>query len=158
MHRTEPESGTTAPRRTRRSLVRAARWLATGLLMAAISGMLPVYFEISRDAGRGVPIDLPRWAYLLLAVSVLQAAYSLYLAQLPDSSSIRVVTWFSLVVATLSAVLFGLTFLVRDDRLVIHWLELGERIADGRAAGWSFLMLVANGLISYCGGRLSGRF
>jgi hypothetical protein len=133
--------------------VSAARRLAAAVLLVAIVSSLPAGIQLVAAFRGGAPSSMPRWCYLLLAVAILEAAYALYLYLLPDVSSLWVVTWFCLVLATVSALLFGLTYAAGNESPLIQQLELGEGVSHAATVGWCFLMLALNGLLAYLGGR-----
>ena len=107
-----------------------------------------------RDEGRLHAAEL---AFLLL-VGVVQLAYVIYVVQMPDWSSVMVVTVVSLVTATSYAALLSFTVLAPADSEVIALLDLTDVLADGRASGWCFIMLCIASLLSYFSGRFGVRW
>lgn len=136
----------------------ASQWLAMGVIVVAIVGIIPAIFDIAAHLR---VIDSPRvavWAYLSLWIAVIEISYAVYLVQLPDWSSLWVATWVTLVISVAYAMLLGFTYLSRADGWLAQALDLSEHLAGGRAAGWCFIMLCLTSLLSYLSGRLSVRW
>ncbi|MBP88695.1 MAG: hypothetical protein CMJ64_18610 [Planctomycetaceae bacterium] len=141
-----------------RDKVATVRWLATALLAIALFGMIPAVREIAEHFRVQDGSLLHRWVYASLLICGLQLAYAGYLAQLPDWSSVWVVTIFSLIVAGAYAAMLCLTLLAGVDSQFVQVLDLAERLRGGKATGWCFIMLCVTGLLAYSSGRVGSRW
>jgi hypothetical protein len=141
-----------------RGKVSTARLLAGALAVFALCSVIPAALDAVEHVRVGASPGLARWAYLLILVGAVQLAYAVYLAQLPDWSTVRIVALVSLVLATSYAILLGLTLLSRDDSALVRSLELTDQLQGGRATGWCFIMLCVASLLSYLSGRISVRW
>ena len=92
-----------------RDRLATVRWLAGSVLALAIVGIVPAVWDIVEYFRSTSSLGLSRWAYALLLIGVIQAAYAFYLAQLPDWSSVWVVTFVSLAIAVGYAAMLGFT-------------------------------------------------
>jgi hypothetical protein len=136
----------------------ASHWLALGLAVIALIGVAPAVFDIVSHLRVPDSPGVAVWAYLSLWIAVIEISYAVYLAQLPDWSSLWVATMVTLVVSVAYAMLLGLTYLSRPDSWLARSLDLSEYLAGGRAAGWCFIMLCLTSMMSYLSGRLSVRW
>jgi hypothetical protein len=134
------------------------RLLAAAVGLAAICSMLPAFLDTFAHFQYADSPGVARWAYLLLGAGVLHIAYAVYLAQLPDWSSVVVVSILCLITASCYAAVLSLTVLASSDSNVIAFLQLADQIRSGRAAGWCFIMLCVAGLLSYFSGRIGLRW
>jgi hypothetical protein len=138
--------------------VSATHWLAVSLAGIALCGVIPaaldIFDHLRTEGSPGVAV----WAYLSLWIALLQISYAIYLAQLPDWSSVWVGTLVTLAISVLYAMLLGLTYLSRHDSWLVEKLELSDQLSGGRAAGWCFIMLCLTSLVSYLSGRMSMRW
>jgi hypothetical protein len=138
--------------------VSATCWLAVGLAAVALCGAAPAVLDILDHLRTEESPGVAVWAYLALWIAVVQISYAVYLAQLPDWSSVWVGTLVTLAIAILYAMLLGLTYLSRPDSWLVQTLDLTDQLAGGRAALWCLIMLCLTSLISYLGGRMSVRW
>jgi hypothetical protein len=147
-------SGTQATR-----LQRIVAWqLAAALLSAALLGIGPAIWEISdflrSDGGEAVR----RWAFLLLLLGVVQLGCVALLVQVPDWSSVWVVTMQSLAIAAIYAAVLGLTVITRGDSPLIDALQLNYQYSSGKAAPWSVCMAFTYATLAFFAGRISARW
>jgi len=133
----------------------SARVLAAGLVLTALVGLAPAALDLLQQFRADDLTAPPAWAYLLLWTGLLQLGYAFYVAQLPDSSSVRVVTYFLFVLAGFYAATLCLTLLASDQSQVIQLIELTGYLRGGRAAGWCLIMLSWTSLLSYLSARLA---
>jgi hypothetical protein len=132
--------------------------LAAALMLAAGLSTLPAvldvidHFRVARSAG------VAPWALLLLLIACVQMAYALYLAQLPDWSTLWVASLLTLSVATLYAMLLGVFLLADANNQLIQLLKLDTQLQGHRAAAWCLLMLTVFCLLAYAQGRFSVRW
>lgn len=141
-----------------RDKVATVRWLAAALFGIALLGMVPAVQEITAHLQLQDGTLLSRWVYVTLLVGGLQLAYAGYLVQLPDWSSVWVVTAFSLLVAGVYAAMFCVTLLAGNENQFVQALDLAERLRGGKATGWCLVMLCVTGLLAYSGGRVGSRW
>lgn len=98
------------------------------------------------------------WALVLLALGIVQIAYAVYFAQLPDWTSGWVVTIVSLSLAALYAGMLGITLMASSESYVIRGLQLGELLASGRAPIWCLCMTTIMASLAFFAGRTSFRW
>jgi len=138
--------------------VATVRWLACALALIALFGLIPAGLDMAAYFQSETSTGLSRWASTLLLVGALQLAYAAYLVQLPDWSSVWVVTVLSLLVAGGYAAMCGLTFLASEQSHFVQMLELADRLRGGKASGWCLIMLLLTSLLSYFSARIAGRW
>ena len=98
-----------------------------------------------------------RWAFLILMLGIVQVAYAVYIAQLPDWSSVWVLALVSLTLASAYAMILAVVLLSATDNGVIAWLHL-DQAPRAKAARWCFMMLSLTSLLAYFAGRFSVRW
>ena len=137
---------------------RAVAWLATFLAFSAIVGASPALWQLAQDLRNGQDAVMENWMAMLLLLSGLELAYATYLFQLPDWSSVRVVT----LVATFStapyAGVLGIGLRARQENPIVQWLGLAPQLAGGRALAWCLLMVTLTGLTALIAGRLASHW
>jgi hypothetical protein len=140
---------------------RIVAWqLAAALLSAALLGIGPAIWEIS-DFLRSDEVELVpvrRWAFLLLLLGVVQVGCVALLVQVPDWSSVWVVTMQSLAIAAIYAAVLGLTVITRGDSPLIDALQLNYQYSSGKAAPWSVCMASTYATLAFFAGRISARW
>jgi phage FluMu protein Com len=139
-------------------LVATARLLGWALTGIALVGLLPAWWEITTTFQAVDASSMGRWVYVLIWLTVMHGAYAIYLGQLPDTSSLWMVTLFTLGMATFYAGLLGITLVVRPETTWLADLDLLEHLQGRRATGWCFIMLCLESLLSYLSGRASFRW
>jgi hypothetical protein len=135
-------------------------FLAAGLLAAALFGVVPAVWDVVEYLRYYDDVAAPhvaRWALVLLWLGLVQAAYACYLFQLPDWTSVWVVTLYSLALAGLYALMLGLLLIARADSLLVgpRGLQLADKLAGGRAALWCLAMTSVSIILAFFAGRLS---
>jgi len=129
-----------------------------GLILATLFGAVPAAMDIIDHFRTVDSPGVSRWAYGLLLVSGVQLAYALYLIQLPDWSTVRVVSVVTLVLATAYAMLLAITMLLTEESPIIQFLGLSDKMYPNKAAGWCVILLGISSLLAYLGGRISMRW
>ncbi len=131
-----------------------------GVALAAVAAIsaIPAVLDVVAHLRTETSLGVTRWAYLVLMLAMLQCAYAAYVYQLPDWSTVWVVTIATLVMATGYAMMLGLTFISNGDAWAVRSLDLGDVIRGGRASLWCFLMLCLTSMVSYFSGRISVRW
>ncbi|MBI2477856.1 MAG: hypothetical protein HYV60_04190 [Planctomycetia bacterium] len=141
-----------------RDKVATVRWLAAAILITSFIGMVPAIIDVVEHSLSDTSDGVSRWACGLLLVGVLQCAYAVYLVQLPDWSSVGVVTCFTLAIAASYAAMFGLTLMSSDQGHFVQLLDLADRLRGGKATAWCLIMLSLMSLTSYFSGRVGARW
>jgi len=141
-----------------RKHVATVRWLAAAILLTGLVGTVPAIIDIVEHTLSDSSVGLSRWACALLLVGLLQCAYAVYLVQLPDWSSVWVVTIFTLAIAASYAAMFGLTLLSSDQGHFVQLLDLADRLRGGKATAWCLIMLSLMSLTSYFSGHVAARW
>jgi hypothetical protein len=133
-------------------------YLAIFMALAAMFGTVPALMDA---VGHFRSLDsrgIAPWAYGLILLGGMQLAYALYLAQLPDWSTVWVVSLVALFMATAYAMLLGLILLAREESQLIQLLGLADKLYGNKATGWTLIMLSLSGLLAYFSGRISVRW
>jgi hypothetical protein len=133
---------------------------AIGVSLAAVAAIsvIPAVMDIVDHIRAEASLGVARWAYLVLMLATLQVAYSTYVFQLPDWSTVWVVTIVTLVISTGYAMMLGLSLIADGDGWLVSILELGDAFRGGRVSLWCFVMLCLTSLVSYFSGRISVRW
>ncbi len=130
-------------------------YLAMAIAGLALFGMAPGILDVV-DHFRSVDsVGIARWALLVIVIGFIQLAYVVYVIQLPDFSSVWVVTGFTLFLAGLYAMMLALTTLGGGGNQFIEALDLADLAANKKAGRWCFVMLCLSSLMAYFGGRVS---
>ena len=141
-----------------RDKVATVRWLAASIMITGLVGMVPAIVDIVEHVLSQSSDGLSRWACAVLLVGILQGAYAVYLVQLPDWSSVCVVTCFTLAISAAYAAMFGLTLLSTDQGHFVQVLDLADRLRGNKATAWCLIMLSLMSLTSYISGRVGARW
>lgn len=146
-----------ASQRADTSRTLAAYQLAAVLAVAALFGVAPAVWDVAEYLQIAESPFVARWAFVLLFLGVVQLAYAVYLFQLPDWTSVWVVTLFSLVSAAGYAAVLGLVLVSSADAFLIgsQGLQLADKLAGGKAALWCLCMVSLSTLLAFFAGRLS---
>lgn len=139
-------------------LVSTVSMLAMGLAFVACFGAGPAVYDVVEHLRTPDSPGVATRAYAILLLTVLQFAYAAYLWQLPDWSSVWVVTVVTLSLAVVYAMLLATTYLSQNDGWFVQLLQLSDKLRGGQAAGWCFIMLCLMSLLSYLSGRISVRW
>ncbi|QDU31444.1 hypothetical protein ETAA8_66020 [Anatilimnocola aggregata] len=138
---------------------RSTAWqLGAVFIAAALFSMGPAVWEISdylqSDGGQSVA----RWAFLLLMLGVIQIGCVALLMQIPDWSSVWIVTIQSLALAAIYAAVLGLTIITSGDSPLIGALQLDYQYSSGKAPPWCVCMAATYACLAFFAGRLSARW
>jgi len=133
---------------------------AIGVSLAAVAAIsaIPAVMDINQHLSIEGSLGVARWAYLILMLATLQVAYSTYVFQLPDWSTVWVVTIVTLVISTGYAMMLGLSLIADGDGWLVGILDMGDAFRNGHVSLWCFIMLCLTGLVSYFSGRISVRW
>ena len=137
----------------------AVYWLAAALVAAAVVSVVPAVWDMLEYA-KSADLDAPpvaRWALVLFFLAVVQLAYAVYLFQLPDWSSVWVVTVFLLVQAAGYAGVLGIVLISDESGLLVgqQGLQLADKLAGGQAALWCLCMVSVATILALFAGRMS---
>jgi len=138
----------------------AATAFYLSLLLAALAlfGVAPAvweWFELWRNPDQP---PVPPWVFALLITGVMQLAYAVYLAQVPDWSALWATTIATLAAAAAWAALLGTTLLGRDESALVMLLRYADKLAGNRAAMWCFIMLCFTSVLAYFLGHTAVRW
>lgn len=140
------------PRDHGRHTVQAIGW---SLALLALLNAVPVAIVLLRPQEPGA-IHLERWALGILLLGILQLCYAVYLLQVPDWSSARVVSVVTLGIATAYALMAGMRLLAGPGNRVMESLELDGNLFSSRQESlWCFALVLLTGTLSYLAGRAS---
>ena len=121
-----------------------ARWLAAGLALLALFQLAPI-FRQSSFAGA------PEWTRIVVFICALELAYAIWVACLPDWSTVRVLMLVTASVAALYALALSMAALTPRTAPII--LGLGDVRDEARL--WCGAVLALTCLLSYLCGHIS---
>ena len=133
--------------------------LAAALVAAALLSVAPAVWDIVEYL-RAEELDTPfvaRWALVLLFLGIVQLAYAVYLFQLPDWSSVWVVTVMLLLLAAAYACVLGMVLTSDANGFLVgpQGLQLADKLAGGKAALWCLCMVSLTTILAFFAGRMS---
>lgn len=115
----------------------------------AIFGVSPAVWEWFVLWQHSDSPPIPPWVYALLVTAVLQLAYAVYLAQLPDWSALWTTTVATLLSAAAWATLLGTTLLGKQESMLVLLFRYADKLEGNRAAMWCFVMLCFTSVFAY---------
>ncbi|WP_425616427.1 hypothetical protein NA78x_000073 [Anatilimnocola sp. NA78] len=138
---------------------RTTAWqIGAVLLAAALFSMGPAAWEIGSYFTGEVNVPVASWAFLLLMLGVVQIGGVILLVQVPDWSSVWIVTVQSLALAAIYAAALGLTIITSGDSPLISALGLDAQYASGKAPPWCMCMAAIYACAAFFAGRTSARW
>ena len=132
--------------------------LAAALILASLFSMAPAVLDAVEHFRTAESLGVSRWAFLLLLAGTIQITYAVYMVQLPDWSTVWVVSLVTLGLAMIYAMLLGVFMLADQESEFVQILGLGDKLPGHRAAGWCLIMLSLSCLLAYATGRVSVRW
>ena len=132
--------------------------LAAAMIVAAVFSISPSAWDLFDYASGTSASPLGRWAIVLGMLGAVQVAYAIYLIQLPDWTTVWMVTLFALASAALYAMALGLTIISGEDGWVVGLLQLSDKVAGGTAWKWCLCMMSVMTLLAFFAGRISVRW
>lgn len=132
--------------------------LAAALLAALLLSVGPSLWEISDYLSSENGHSVARWAFLLLMLGVVQFGCILLLVQVPDWSSVWIVTLQSLALAAIYAAVLGLTIITSGDSTLIGVLQLDYQYASGKAPPWCVCLAATYACLAFFAGRISAKW
>ena len=128
------------------------------MIVAAVFSISPSAWDLFDYASGTSASPLGRWAIVLGMLGAVQVAYAIYLIQLPDWTTVWMVTLFALASAALYAMALGLTIISGEDGWVVGLLQLSDKVAGGTAWKWCLCMMSVMTLLAFFAGRISVRW
>ena len=132
--------------------------LGLSIAATAVVGALPAVLALAEQFGTESFLPTERWIQVLLFITGIQIAYALYLVQLPDWSSVRVVSLVLMLVTAAYAMVLGVAIMSKEQSHIVRALDLIGRLQGGKALSWCFLMLCLTGSVAYFSGRIGVRW
>jgi hypothetical protein len=134
--------------------------LAAALFAALLLSIGPSLWEIIdylRSDGE-VTVAVARWAFLLLLLGVIQLGSIMLLVQVPDWSSVWIVTLQSLALASMYAGVLGLTIITGANSSLIAALNLDQQYNSGKAPPWCICLAATYACLAFFAGRFSAKW
>ncbi|MFN0018716.1 MAG: hypothetical protein ACKVP0_10690 [Pirellulaceae bacterium] len=132
--------------------------LAAAMVVAALFSVFPSAWDLVVYVNGTSASPVGRWAIVLAMLGAVQVAYAIYLFQLPDWTTVWMVTLFALASAALYAMALGLTIISGEDGWLVRFLQLSDKVAGGKAALWCLCMMSVMTLLAFFAGRISVRW
>jgi hypothetical protein len=101
---------------------------------------------------------VPPWVFALLLGGVIQLAYAVYLAQVPDWSALWTTTAALLCASAGYALMLGTTLVGREEGALVVLFRYADKIPGNRAAMWCFVMLCFTSVVTYFLGLTAARW
>jgi len=141
-----------------------ATWLLAAVMVAAaIFSIAPAVYDLAeavRLAGLRGGVWPARWALMLVLLGAIQAAYGIYLFQLPDWASVRVIAVALVALAGIYAAGLAMVLLA-DPRGWIAGgggLQFADKLPGGKAALWCLCLVSTSTILAFLAARLSARW
>lgn len=135
-----------------------AFFLALVLGALAIFGVAPAVWEWFALWQKPEESTIPPWVFSLLITGVVQLAYAVYLAQVPDWSALWTTTIATLGAAAAWATLLGTTLLGKHESMLVVLFRYADKLEGNRAAMWCFVMLCLTSVLAYFLGLSAARW
>lgn len=132
--------------------------LAAALLAAALLSIGPSLWEITDYLRSDSGIAVASWAFFLLMLGMVQLATIVLLVQVPDWSSVWIVTLQSLALAAIYAAILGLTVITNGDSSLVSTLQLDQQYSSGKAPPWCICLAATYACIAFFAGRISAKW
>jgi hypothetical protein len=132
--------------------------LAAAMILASLFSLTPAVLDVAEHFRTIDSPGVSRWVFLLLLASIVQIAYAVYLVQMPDWSTVWVVSLVTLALAMVYAMLVGVLMLSGAQSELVQLLGLEDQLSGNRAAGWCTIMLSLSCLLAYATGQVSVRW
>jgi len=129
------------------SRVHSVYWLAGGMLLLVLFQLAPAYARLN-------PATAPDWARWLMMLAVVQLAFAIWMASLPDWCTVRMVMFLLAGVATLYGVLLGIAVLTPATKSMPFDLDDVRE----KARLWCAAVLLLLMLLTYASGRIGFRW
>lgn len=134
-------------------------WLAVAMVLVTLVSITPLLLIVTRPGQRLEAVQLEPWAFAIIFSAILQCAYLIYLVQIPDWSTMRVLSIVTLLHATAYAMLAGTRILAPAGNALMRLMGLEDGgFTTGQQAGWCLIMLLLYGVTCYLAGHLAGKW
>lgn len=137
---------------------RTVKYLGLALVISALFGAFPGLLDLKDHLRAMNSPGVAVWANIQFLACALQLVYAFYLIQVPDWSSVWVVSCLAALLTAIYAMLLVVALLADEQSQIISLLELGAVSQSGKVAGWCFVMLLIVGLIAYFSGKIGQRW
>lgn len=129
--------------------------LGVVLAVAAVAFSLaaPACYELVAHWSASASSGVARWAFVLLLLAVVQAAYATYVWQAPDWGSVLAVALLELSVAMGLAFVFGLLVAGKSEHELVRWLGMTDALRSDLARLWCFFALAVASGAAFGSGR-----
>ena len=142
----------------------AIQLVSAGVAILALLNTIPIVVAV-RQPDSNAPATwlggrvLEAWALAIILVTILQLVYLLYLLQLPDYSSLRMVSLLLLLISTSYALVLAVRLLASQGNGIMEMLGLDSNaFSSSQESLWCFLMTILTGVMSYVAGRAASRW
>lgn len=132
--------------------------LAATLAAVALLSIGPSLWEITDYLRSDSGLAVASWAFLLLMLGVVQIASIVLLVQVPDWSSVWIVTLQSLILSAVYAAILGLTIITNGNSALVSTLDLDQQYATGKAPPWCICLAATYACIAFFAGRISAKW
>jgi hypothetical protein len=132
--------------------------LAAAMILASLFSATPAVSDIAEHLRSVDSPGVARWACLLLLAAIIQFSYTIYMVQLPDWSTVWVVSLTTLFFAFIYAMLVAVLIMGQPQSHIVQLLGLQDQLHGNRAAGWCAIMVSLTSLLAYAAGRISVRW
>ncbi len=129
--------------------------LAAALVGATLLSIGPSLWEISDYLRTDSTLTIAPWAFLLLVLGIVQLGCIMLLVQVPDWSSVWIVTLQSLALAAVYAAVLGLTIITDGDSPLVDVLKLNAEHTNGKAPPWCVCLAATYACLAFFAGRMS---
>lgn len=123
--------------------------LGACLAILACVGMIPGILEVVRHTQDFDSRGIERFAYFVFFFSGIQLIYAIYMVQLPDWSTARVVMVVSAMVSVLYAISMGVALMAGNDNAIIAAFGLSAQQSAGYVSMWCCMMTLLMSLLTY---------
>jgi hypothetical protein len=143
----------------RPGLPRHDAWrLASAMWTLLLIDTLPAVLDLISHWQSAQSAGVARWAGVLLVLGILHFAYTIYLVQFADWSSLWIVAVFLLLIAMMHAVLLGLLMYAKADSGLIAWWELSDLVRGRWARWWALVVTSGASFLSLIAGLMAVRW
>ncbi|MEC9093577.1 MAG: hypothetical protein VX438_12770, partial [Planctomycetota bacterium] len=126
--------------------------LSWALVIIGIFLLGPVIYTMLGWIGKDYHLPLGRWSLLLVFLSAFQFLYAVFLFQIPDWTTTRLVSYLMLAMTVFSTCLLAITLLSQENSSFFKYLQLSI-VDKGKISSWLTVMSIGFGMMSYLCGR-----
>ena len=132
-----------------------------GLAAIGVLTMIPGFVDVASANSGEEGGHIAPWAFWTMFIGAMQLLYVVYLVQVPDWSSVWVVSILNLIITTFYATMMAILLMGKGENAIAEALQLTEMHgADIRkkALIWCISMLSISSLLTYLSGRVGIRW